>query len=725
MSPSTAELSLPPEPQPQPSTSTSSIAPAGQGYQANGVEKEEIWSTILQNVASSKMVPSKNVLILVSCSTRASTLPALTSTVATDIDTAIALPCLVLTATDARANDPGPYVAVMENGDAAGNLASLHQVTVQSSPITKNNAMAQDELDDEKANELALSFSFLDVQDEENEDTIARLGLYQLSLAHPAYQSLLKFALNSSTLPDTLVVILLDWSRPWTFVETLERWVSLLERQINEVCREGGVSGSSNAWTKGKAVVDELKERMEHYIQTYTEPPLPQTGISANATGFSGFSGPIAPSISTGLGQAPLGPSTSTGFPLSPSTSTEFGMAPSTSMGYGSTSGSIPSTPIAATHSSTTEQVTLPLGPGTLTKNLGLPLLVVCYGASLFYTSTHHPHTFHYLREYMLHRLLSTQTKVYHFPSRAQVVERDTVLVPAGWDSWGKIRVLREGFDCEGVSEGWDMDLKELQSGEKAEDHVIGDLQSVRKVYEEVVPDPHANDQPLNVQPQITAEDEQAFFERHYEMLQRTAEGPTRAGTAGTSAASAIGSNTVPSIVGPMGIPTTTINLAAIGERDIDTEDISNKLSRLRGKEPGLSKNASNIDRDRDRDRDRERPLFAAAAATRADSTSLNGAAAIAAASSPVPGPPGAPGAPNSQNEVLANFFQSLLTKKNSGGSMAGTPTSPTTSAPQPVASSATLPPHNHLGGAGENPSNRREVRKELDKLRSSTGSKG
>lgn len=68
------------------------------------------------------------------------------------------------------------------------------------------------------------------------------------------------------------------------------------------------------------------------------------------------------------------------------------------------------------------------------------------------------------------------------------------MLVPAGWDSWGKIRVLREGFDCEGVSEGWDMDIKELKSGEK-DNQVIGDLQSVKKVYEEVVPDPHANDQ--------------------------------------------------------------------------------------------------------------------------------------------------------------------------------------------------------------------------------------
>lgn len=56
----------------------------------------------------------------------------------------------------------------MENG-GTGNLASSHQVTVQSNPIAKNGAMSQDELDDEKANELALSFSFLNVQDEENE----------------------------------------------------------------------------------------------------------------------------------------------------------------------------------------------------------------------------------------------------------------------------------------------------------------------------------------------------------------------------------------------------------------------------------------------------------------------------------------------------------------------------------------------------------------------------
>lgn len=33
-------------------------------------------------------------------------------------------------------------------------------------------------------------------------------------------------------------------------------------------------------------------------------------------------------------------------------------------------------------------------------------------------------------------------------------------LSPPNWDSWGKIRVLREGFDVEAVSEGWSIDLE-------------------------------------------------------------------------------------------------------------------------------------------------------------------------------------------------------------------------------------------------------------------------
>ena len=33
------------------------------------------------------------------------------------------------------------------------------------------------------------------------------------------------------------------------------------------------------------------------------------------------------------------------------------------------------------------------------------------------------------------------------------------MLVPPGWDSWGKIRVLSEKFDVEGISNGWSVDI--------------------------------------------------------------------------------------------------------------------------------------------------------------------------------------------------------------------------------------------------------------------------
>jgi len=137
-------------------------------------------------------------------------------------------------------------------------------------------------------------------------------------------------------------------------------------------------------------------------------------------------------------------------------------------------------------------------------------LRTIClkYGASLFYTSIHHPHTFAHLRQYILHRLLTPsslnnpqqQPSSSPFKRRAQVVERDQVMVPAGWDSIGKIKVLRNGFDCEGVAKGWDFDQQILGTAQEPENgagHRVrtasGTLESARQVYEEVIINPKLN----------------------------------------------------------------------------------------------------------------------------------------------------------------------------------------------------------------------------------------
>lgn len=67
------------------------------------------------------------------------------------------------------------------------------------------------------------------------------------------------------------------------------------------------------------------------------------------------------------------------------------------------------------------------------------------------------------------------------------MVERDQVMVPAGWDSIGKIKVLRNGFDCEGVADGWDKDAKGTGEGEAADGPLV---EGARKVYEETIVNP-------------------------------------------------------------------------------------------------------------------------------------------------------------------------------------------------------------------------------------------
>lgn len=106
-------------------------------------------------------------------------------------------------------------------------------------------------------------------------------------------------------------------------------------------------------------------------------------------------------------------------------------------------------------------------------------------GAALFYTASTQPQTYTLLRSYLLHRLHSTstssasisdytsapppQTSRFPFPHRANVLDRDAVMVPSGWDSWGKINVLRDGYDPAGILEVVERDLKAAEEREGVE----------------------------------------------------------------------------------------------------------------------------------------------------------------------------------------------------------------------------------------------------------------
>lgn len=111
-------------------------------------------------------------------------------------------------------------------------------------------------------------------------DTLARVSAYLLSEPSPSFAPLLKPLLTPKSVPETLVVILMDWSDPWTWVRTLREWVRLLRSVL-------------------VSLDDETKLVME---ETMTEWRDRKRGLDTNnapAGGLSNSSGPVT---------IPLGP---------------------------------------------------------------------------------------------------------------------------------------------------------------------------------------------------------------------------------------------------------------------------------------------------------------------------------------------------------------------------------------------------------------------------------
>ena len=59
----------------------------------------------------------------------------------------------------------------------------------------------------------------------------------------------------------------------------------------------------------------------------------------------------------------------------------------------------------------------------------------------------------------LIHSSLGIQSLLKKQILKHNIIDRDKILIPPNWDSWGKIRVLREGFDVEGISSGWSNDI--------------------------------------------------------------------------------------------------------------------------------------------------------------------------------------------------------------------------------------------------------------------------
>ncbi|KAI1259570.1 dynein light intermediate chain-domain-containing protein [Xylariaceae sp. FL1019] len=323
-------------------------------------QKKDMWSSMLDSVASGKRLPEKNMLVL-----------------------------------GGSVDSQREFLDSLANNDQRRNID--HQRD-NLPPI---------------ANSFALGYTYYDVLDADQEDILARISLYLLTNPSPSFASLVKPLLTPKSIPNTLIVILLDWSQPWSWMRQLREWLLLLRAVITSLSPE-------------------CKETMAEVMTSWRERGRTGSSVNLDGTGAVAAEG----------------------------------------------------------------EVVLPPGPGEWEDALGLPLCVVCqnsgridyleksqgwkedkfdmvlqylrtvllrHGASLIYTA---PSMTTPLQS-LVHASLGIRSLLKRAPLRHNVIDRDKIVVPPNWDSWGKIRVLRDGFDVEAISESWSVDIDQPLSVEQ------------------------------------------------------------------------------------------------------------------------------------------------------------------------------------------------------------------------------------------------------------------
>ncbi|WVW81249.1 hypothetical protein I302_103240 [Kwoniella bestiolae CBS 10118] len=440
---------------------------------------------------------------------------------------------------------------------------------------------------------LALGYEVLDISDGD-EDSVPPLSVFYPPSSHPSLLKLVSRALPPKSLADTAAVIILDWTKPSSIVQELLTWLSWIDQW------------ASNNAERGE--LEELKERLQSHIQHYTEPsPTTTTGTAAYAG-----AGALLP-----LGQGTL-TLNSSGIPITV-VCTRADLMDSVGEEVGMKGG----------------------GWEERTDWIQQVLRTIClaYGASLFYTAPAQPTTYTLLRSYLLHRLytipppLNTTSSTtdpatqhvsstrFPFPHRANVLDRDAVMVPSGWDSWGKINVLREGFDPSRIGKAFENSLHRFKGDEDDEGETL------EGIWEGMIPYIERGVKPSSSSAPTIPETEQSFLTRQLDVLLKD---PNRDPRQSFRHAAA-------TVVGPMS-----------GSEGLNLPGVEKALGEMEGLEKGeeLKEKFARLSR---KDSTRNGPL------------------------SPPITSPGATG--NAMpNEALHNFFQGLLANRSKTGTPSATP---------------------------------------------------
>lgn len=125
-------------------------------------------------------------------------------------------------------------------------------------------------------------------------------------------------------------------------------------------------------------------------------------------------------------------------------------------------------------------------------------------------------------------------------PLKHNVIDRDKIVVPPNWDSWGKIRVLGGSFDTEKVSQYWSEDIKiplgappptlalpDPEDDDEDGSNQLPQVESAIALYEDWCRDPNSGGLALvenamndGTEVAVESEDTQDFLERQLKILE-------------------------------------------------------------------------------------------------------------------------------------------------------------------------------------------------------------
>ncbi|XP_030366986.1 cytoplasmic dynein 1 light intermediate chain 2-like isoform X4 [Strigops habroptila] len=211
------------------------------------------------------------------------------------------------------------------------------------------------------------------------------------------HKGLLKFAVSAESLQDTIVVFVADMSRPWTVMESLQKWASVLQEHIDKM----------------KIPPEEMRDMEQKFIKEFQEYVEPEEGYQGSPQ-RRGPSGQEDEHVSLPLGENVL--THNLGIPV---------LVVCTKCDAVSV--------LEKEHDYREEHFDF--------IQSHIRKFCLQYGAALIYTSVKEEKNIDLLYKYIVHK-----TYGFQFTTPALVVEKDAVFIPAGWDNENKIAILHENF---------------------------------------------------------------------------------------------------------------------------------------------------------------------------------------------------------------------------------------------------------------------------------------